>query len=160
MHAHRPGPDTELAGRIRADREIRDQNKHRAKLNILLDTPLPDTLHTPDRPPMHDTSSFEGSATPLAREGVGMGVGASAAVGGDGDELNGSEIGDGEESVAGHMGASVVPSPAISRGRSGKVKAKAKPRKSKLAQEIVPLSADEGQEVLTPPVVIPVQVQP
>lgn len=90
-------------------------------------TPGPNSA-APERPPLLHSPSAD-SVLPPDGEG----------------EDNASEIGDGEESVAGSARDSPAPSPAPIRGR-GAASKRGRPRKSKLAQEIIPTDQSDGED--------------
>jgi len=126
------GPPSELGRLVQADREAREINRHKPKAPAPIDVTLPPGFTTApwDRPPLPQARSFESTTPDQHVE--------------DMEEGHGSETGDGEESVTGSVRDGASPA---SRGRGSKT-GKAKPRKSKLAQEIVPLSATDTLEYI------------
>jgi hypothetical protein len=105
----------------------------KAKPSAAAATALPADISTWERPPLLSNPSFDSTSalngTPTEQKSVGD----------DGDEAVQSEAGD-DESVVGSVKESASPSGRVRGGKSGR----GRPRKSKLAQEIVP--ADSGGE--------------
>jgi len=133
-----PGPPSELGRLVKADKEAREilgvTAKEPVKKKVVNTVTAPPTgTSTPvvvERPPLHSVLSTESTPTVSAMD-VPM-------------EDNASEVGDGEESVVSLKEGVVptVPSPAVPAPKKkapAKPKAKAGPRKSKLAQEIHPM---------------------
>ena len=122
------GSPSELARLILADKEAKEISRQKPKAALPADMGLPPGFTTApwDRPPLVRSHSFESAAQDLQIE--------------EPEDGGASEVGDGEDSVGGSVREGGIPP---SKGRGIKA-GKAKPRKSKLAQEIHPISGSSS----------------
>lgn len=118
------GPPSELGRLIQADKEAKEiaRQRQKALTAAAADAQAAGASSTPvAMPPLRSTSSFQGTAPSVA--------------GDDATEEGASEVGDGDESAAGSLAEERKTGTPPAKAR-GKGRAPAKPRKSKLAQEI------------------------